>query len=430
MLKPMILVLMLLSSTAFAVKDQALDKIVAVVNDNVITDSELNSQVELLKKELTMKRMEIPSVTALRKQVLQHLIDTDLQIQLAKQNGLAIEDNELDEALERIASSNKLSMAQLREAVAHQGLQWDSYRENIRKEILLSRLQQKSVGKNVTMISDQQIQDFIKTNGEPDQSQRTFHVQNIVIPLDDEPSSAQVKKANEKAAELLARIKKGEDFNRLVIDASNAEFQLSTGDLGERQLAELPEIFAKEVVHMKPGTVSGPLRAGNGLQLLKLVAVGGPNQQHIVNKTHVRHILLKNDTGSSAIEAKKQANNIYLQLQAGKDFATMAKKYSLDTASAVKGGDLGWVTPGELVPPFEKAMDSLALNQISRPVKSNFGWHLIQVLERKKEDDTEAFKKQQVRSFLQQRKFAEAVQNWQQHMRGTAYVKIMDKDLA
>lgn len=430
MLKRLLLVLMFLSSTTFAGSTQSLDKIVAVVNDNVITDSELNAKVELLKKELIAKGMEMPPVAALRKQVLEHLINEDLQIQLAKQNNLTIDDNELNEALERIASSNKLNMTQLREAVIQQGLQWDFYRENIRKEVLISRLQQKSVARNIAMVTDQQVQDFIKINGELDQSQRTFHVQNIVIPLAEEPTTAQIKKANEKAMEILAKIQKGADFTKLPLTASNSEFSLNGSDLGERHLAELPEIFAKEVVRMKPGAVAGPLRTGNGFQIIKLIAIGGTNPQHIVHKTHVRHILLKNDTSTTAAEAERQANNIYQQLQSGKDFAKMAKKHSLDTATAVKGGDLGWITPGELVPPFEQAMDSLALNQISRPVKTNFGWHIIQVLERKNEDDTEAFQKQQVRSFLQQRKFAEAVQSWQQTMRGTAYVKVLDKELA
>lgn len=228
----------------------------------------------------------------------------------------------------------------------------------------------------------------------------------------------------------MVKIKKGDDFSRLAIENSSGEFALEGGDLGERHLAQLPELFAKEVVNMKVGQVVGPLRAGNGFQLIKLVSIGGEKQHHVITKTHVRHILLKPDPSLLPEDSKKQVNNIYQQVRAGKDFALMAKQYSLDSASAVKGGDLGWVAPGVLVPEFEKAMDKLSVNEISPPVKSQFGWHIIQVLGRKQEDDSEAFKKQQVRQFLQQRKFAEAVQNWQQHIRSDAYVKIIDKELA
>ena len=181
---------------------------------------------------------------------------------------------------------------------------------------------------------------------------------------------------------------------------------------------------------MKVGQVSEPIRTGNGFQLIKLVAIGGSNEHHQIVKTHVRHILLKQDTSMTSEQALRQVNNLYQQLQSGKDFSLMAKQYSLDAASAVKGGDLGWVSAEELVPAFAKAMDALPLNTVSKPVQSPFGWHLIEVLGRKTVDDSQAFQRQQVRQFLQQRKFTEAVANWQQHLRTDAYVNIVEKDLA
>ena len=181
---------------------------------------------------------------------------------------------------------------------------------------------------------------------------------------------------------------------------------------------------------MNAGDVVGPLRTGNGFQVLKLVSVGSNQTRHEVSKTRVRHILLKQDVNMTEAEASKQIDNLYQQLKSGKDFALMAKKYSLDRASAIKGGDLGWVTSEEVVPAFAEVMNALPINTISKPVKTPFGWHLIQVQERKTEDDSKAFQRQQVRQFLHQRKFTEAVQNWQQHMRTNAYVNIMDKELA
>ncbi|KTC80516.1 peptidylprolyl isomerase [Legionella cherrii] len=430
MYKKLALVCILLAIVAVAEAKQVLDKVVAVVNNGVITESELNKQVELTRKQILAQKMQVPAAPVLRKQVLQHLIDVNVQLQMAKQHGLTVDDTELNQAIEKIAAMNHATLTQLREEIARQGMSWNEYRENIRKEMLLSHLQQKAVGRDA-MVTNEQVEQYLKTEGGiVDRTALTYHLQNIVIPLNEEPTSEQVKKAKSKAEFLLTKIKKGDDFSRLAIENSSGEFALEGGDLGDRHLAELPELFAKEVVNMKVGQVVGPLRAGNGFQLIKLVSIGGENQHHIITKTHVRHILLKPDPSMLPQDSKKQVNNIYQQVKAGKDFALMAKQYSLDSASAVKGGDLGWVAPGVLVPEFEKVMDKLAVNEISPPVKSQFGWHIIQVLGRKQEDDSEAFKKQKVRQFLQQRKFAEAVQNWQQHIRSDAYINIIEKELA
>lgn len=408
---------------------EPLDKVVAVVNDNVITASELSAQVAVLREQIDAKKMPLPSEAVLRKQVLQHLIDVDLQLQLAKKNDITIDNTDLNEAIAKIAESNKLSLTQLREAIIKQGLGWEAYRENIKKEMLLNRIQQKAVGQDL-VISPQQVEDYLKTYQQDEQIQnQTYHVQNIVIPLPEEPTSEQVAKAKNKAHLLLTKIKQGADFNTLAIAESSGEYALEGGDLGDRHLAELPQLFAEKLPSMHVGEIVGPLRAGNGFQLIKLVAVGGANAQHKIEKTHVRHILVKQDVNMTLDEATKQVNNLYQQLKAGKDFALMAKLYSVDAASAVKGGDLGWVTPEELVPTFAETMNGLPLHIVSKPVKSPFGWHLIEVLERKTVDDSDSFRRQQVRQFLQQRKFTEAVQNWQQHLRTDAYVKIVDKAL-
>lgn len=428
MLTRIILLFLVISNAAYA---QVLDKVVAHVNNDVITESELNSQVELIRQQIMAKKMALPDENVLRKQVLQHLIDSNLQMQMAKNNGLSIDSVELNESINKIAKANKMTLSQLREAVTSQGMSWKDYRENIRKEILMQQVQQKAVSKDV-IVSNQQVEDYLKTELQAKKSEQTYHLQNIIIPLSEEPTTEELKKAKAKANDLLARIKKGEDFSRLAMEDSSGEFALQGGDLGERHLAELPEIFAKQVVSMKAGEVAGPLRAGNGYQLIKLISTSDANssKKHIVTETHVRHILLKPGASTTPEEAKKRAENLYQQLKSGKNFSNMAKQYSVDITSAKKGGDLGWVKPGDLVPEFENAMNKLSLNAISKPVKSQFGWHIIQVLGRKKVDDSDAYQKQQVRQYLQQRKFTEAVQNWMQHLRGDAYVKVLDKDLA
>lgn len=424
-----ILCMLLLSVTMSAKAGQPLDKVVAVVNDNVITASELDAQVQVLRQQIASRNMQIPPDNVLRKQVLQHLIDVDIQLQLAKLNDITIDDTELNQAIAKIAETNKISLTQMREAITKQGLDWEAYRENIKKEMLISRLQQKAIGKDI-VVTPAQVQDYLKHGEHQENAKLTYHLQNIVIPLPEEPTSDQVNKAKQKALGVLAKINKGDDFNRMAIAESSGEYALEGGDLGERHLAELPEVFARQVMHMKTGEVAGPIRTGNGFQLLKLVAIGGADEHHSVVKAHVRHILIKQDASMTSDEATKQVNNLYQQLKSGKDFALMAKQYSLDAASAVKGGDLGWVTADELVPPFAEAMNELPLKTISKPVKTPFGWHLIEVLERKTVDDSASFQQQQVRLFLQQRKFNEAVQNWQQHLRTDAYVKVMDKALA
>lgn len=429
MFKRVALVCVLFSGISLAQGKQLLDKVVAVVNNGVITASELDAQVELSRKQILAQKMQVPQESVLRKQVLQHLIDVDLQMQMAKQGGITVDSTEVNEAIQRIATINNVALTQLREEIARQGITWQQYRRNIRKEMLISRLQQKAVGKDV-VVTNEQVDQYLKTAGRVDSEKLTYHLQNIVIPLNEEPTPDQVKKARTNSEKVLARIRKGEDFNKLAIEESSGELALEGGDLGPRHLAELPEIFAKEVVTMKVGQVAGPIRTGNGFQLIKLIAVGGDDQHHVITQTHVRHILLKPDANMLPDESKKQVENIYQQIKAGKDFAVMAKQYSLDAASAVKGGDLGWVSPGELVPEFEKTMNGLPLHKVSTPVKSQFGWHLIEVIARKQKDDSQAFRKQQVRQFLQQRKFAEAVENWQQHIRTEAYINVVEKDLA
>lgn len=429
MLKRIVFLILLLPMAHWVMAAEPLDKVVALVNDGVITESELNSQVEIMRKQLIARKVALPEEKLLRKQVLEHLIDVDLQLQLAKQNDLSLDSSELNDSITKIAEANKLTLSQLREAIEKEGMSWDEYRENIRKEILISRVQQKAVGHEVN-VTNEQIEDYMKAMQNEPKPDQSYHLQNIVIPLPEDPTTEQLTKAREKSRIVVGKLKKGEDFDRTAIAESSREFSLQSSDLGERHLAELPEVFAKEVVKMKVGQVSGPIRTGNGFQIIKLVGIGGGQERHQVVKTHVRHILIKQDSSMTTEEAKTQAFNLYQQLKSGKDFAEMAKQYSLDVASAVKGGDLGWVTTGELVPEFEKAMNALPVNTISQPVKSGFGWHIMEVLERKQIDDSNSFKRQQVRQYLQQRKFAEAVQNWQQHIRTDAYINVIDKELA
>ena len=408
---------------------EPLDQVVAVVNDGVITTTELEAEVSSTKQQLLAKQAAMPSDDILRKQVLHHLIEVDLQLQLAKNNDIQVDESELDETIAKIAGDNKLTLTQLREELSKQGIGWDEYRTNIRKEMLMVRMQQQAVGRDI-QVSSQQVEDYLKTAKHSEKNQYLYHVVNLVVPVVDEPTSGQLKKAEMKAHNILLKLKPTDDLSEVAIKESTKEYMIEADDLGERHLAELPDVFSNELVKMKVGDVSAPIRTGNGFHIIKLVSVNENKEHHYVTKAHVRHILLKQDAALTEADALRQVDNLYQQLKSGKDFAVMAKQHSLDAASAVKGGDLGWVMSDELVPEFAEAVNTLPLKTISRPVKTKFGWHLIEVLARDTIDDSEAYQRQQVRKFLQQRKFTDAVQNWKQHIYADAYIQITDKSLA
>lgn len=429
MLKARILVFILVFPCLQAFALEVLDKVVAVVNDDVITERELAKELAIMQKQWSAKQMTLPPEGIMRKQVLNHLIDQDLQLQLAKAQQITVDVADLEQAINQIAQSNHVSLTELREAITAQGLTWDAYRDGVRKEILINRLQKKFVGKGL-VVSAQQVEDYLDTFLREQRKQQKYHLQNIVVPLAEDATSAEIAKALEKAQSIRTQMLTNSDLATLAATASNDEFRIESNDLGERPLTDLPEVYLKEVPNMAAGQVSWPIRAGNGVQLIKLVSIANDTAHHQVMKTHVRHILVKEDHNRTSKDALMQINNIYQQLLTGKDFAKMAKSYSLDAASAVNGGDLGWVNGEELVPPFLEAMNDLPLNKISKPVKTPFGWHLIEVLERKSEDDSALYQRQLARQFLQQRKLNEAVQSWQQRIRTEAYINILEKELA
>ncbi|HBB52618.1 MAG TPA: molecular chaperone SurA [Legionellales bacterium] len=408
---------------------QPLDAAVAEVNDTIITKSELDKHFKDTKLQLMATHQAMPNDDVLRKKVLEHLIDVYLQLQVAKNNNIALDDDELDDIMRNIAIQNKLTMDQLKEELVKHGMNWDSYRENLKKEVLLTRTQQQAVGREVH-VSDRQVEDYLADAIDDEINQKIFHLQNIVVPVSETPSAQEVADAKNKALKLLDLVKKGQDFSQLAITESSDEYALDGGDLGERHLAELPDIFANVVVKMQANQVQGPIRTPNGWQLIKLVGVNEDALHHQITKTHVKHILIKPGPQMTEVEAERFINNLSRQIKSGKSFDILAKQYSVDAATAIKGGDMGWVVSNELVPQFAEVMEKLKIGQISEPVKSPFGWHIIQVVERKVEDDSKAYQRQKVRAMLQQKKFQQAVQVWQQHLRAQAFINVIDKSLA
>jgi len=425
-----VFIIFLLISTCYAgSKEQPLDQVVAVVNDEVITKSELQQEMATAKKELRASNTPIPANPALEKQVLNQMIDKKIELQMAKRFGIDITQDELNKSINKIAKRNHASTASLRKMVISQGIDWSDYRQQIKDQMLIQKTIQRAVGSHID-ISDQEIKNVMDSPAYANKNISNYHVGDILISLPDEPTSKELHDAYKKADHIMAELKKGKNFKALAAEDSNSDSALSGGDLGWKPLEELPTMFADKIQTMQSGQLAGPIRTGNGLHIIKLLGIKEKNNKHYMTKTHVRHILIPVKMPSESNEAKRQAISIRNKLTHGGDFNQLAKEYSKDPGSASKGGDLGWVSPGILVPPFENAMNNLKVHQISQPIQTSYGWHIIEVLGRKKVDDSKAHQKAQIRKMIYQRKYKEQAQNWVERMKDASYVKVMLDDNA
>lgn len=417
----------LFSSASFAdtsASVQKLDKIIAIVNNGVITQNELNQQLAMIKHQATQNKVKLPPSNVLRKQVLQHLIDVDMQLQMAKRAGIQISSQEVDDAIKKIADRSHITIAQLRQKVEAGGLSYKQYRSNISKEITIARLQQEAVGKDI-MINDQQVSNYLSTIKNQSKSNLEYHVKNILIPLPDAPTPTQVEQAKRQATDLVKKLRAGADFSMQAMAESSGQSALEGGDLGWRHMAALPDVFASSVAALKKGQISNPIRTPNGFHIIKLVGVRGSSNTDAITLYHVRHILLLADAKHTPQQVKQEIDKLRQQLEQGSKFSTLAEKYSQDKRSATKGGDLGWVHLGELPPSFNKAIVSMKDGQISQPIRTANGWSLVQVLASRVVKQNKAIERQKIRQYLYQRKFNQEVQNWLQKLRGSTYIKML-----
>lgn len=400
---------------------EPLNKIVAIVNDNVITDQELNVQVARAEHELRQQQVSVPNKSVLKKQLLSRMVDAELQMQIAKDHGIEVSDEQVSAAISDIAKQHQMSIQALKQMLQAQGLTWPEYRRNIKKEMLIAKVQQTSVG--AIRVSESEVDDFLKANQQ--QQKRQYHVKDILLPLAETPSSQTVAHVQNIAKKVLNELKNGKGIEQTALDHTSEKLAVQSMDLGWRPLAALPKQFATQLENMEAGAVVGPIRAPNGYHVLQLVAIKGDATSQPVTLTHVRHLLLKVTPGTSSQEVKQKIDSLALQIKRGRAFETLAEKFSDDSVSAAKGGDLGWLHTNETDPNFEQAYKTLAVGKISKPVKTNFGWHLIKVEGRKQVTDDNSYQKQQVRQALYQRKFAEAATQWVQQLRANAYVKVL-----
>ena len=397
------------------------DRIVAVVNSEVITALQLRARIEQAKRQLTRQGVELPPDNVLERQLLERLIVERAQVQLAQETSLRVDDATLERAIERIAGNNKLSVEQLRAALEKDGVAWNRFRDEIRTEILLTRLREREVDSRV-VVTDAEIDNFIANN--PDAfSGQEFSVAHILLRTPEGATPQQIEAVARRAEQVMTRLRSGEDFARVAAEVSDAPDGLSGGALGWRPLDRLPGLFADAVRRMQPGETSPILRSAAGLHIVRLVERrgGGAEAVQQLEQTRARHILIKTSEVLSDTDAETRLLAIRERVVNGADFGDLAKASSADL-SAAKGGDLGWLNPGDTVPEFERAMNALQAGEVSPPVRSPFGWHLIQVMERRVQDVTDERKRSAARQALRERKAEQAYEDWVRQLRDSTYV--------
>ena len=406
------------------------DRIIAVVNDEAITAFDLRARRATVEQQLRGQNVQLPPRDVLERQLLERMITDRVQLQFAKETGLRISDIELDAAIRRIAEGNRVSLPDFRAALERDGIHWAKFREEIREEITLSRLREREVESRI-VISDGEIDNYLVN---PDQGNESGSIEvqaaHIVLRVPEQASPDQLMRIGARAQAALDQIRRGENFAKVAASYSDAPDALSGGTMGSRPLDRLPALYADAVRKLKPGEASDILRSPAGFHIVKLIdrkGDRGVKQVVALKQTRARHILIKTNEIVSEAEARRKLVALKERLDNGAEFAELARLHSNDL-SATKGGDLGWLYQGDTVPDFEKAMDALKINQISEPVQSPFGFHLIQVLERRTEDATAERQRLAARQVLRERKSDEAYQDWVRQMRDRAYVEYRAED--
>ena len=409
----------LLSGPAPAVQD--LDRIVAIINDDVIMRSELDVKVQSVTSQMQEQNIPLPPVNVLRKQVLDRLIMTRLQIQMAQNTGIRVDDETLNRTISNIARENELSLNQFREILEQDGYGYEAFRREIRDEILISRLQQRQVDNRI-IVTDREIDNYLSNQEHQGETDLEFHIAHILIAIPEGASTRQVTRARETAETALDELRAGADFSSMAATYSDGQQALDGGDLGWRKAGQVPTLFADFIADMEVGGLSDIIKSPSGYHVIKLLDKRS-SEQVVVTQTRARHILVRPDELTSPEDALRRLQQLRMRIDGGDDFAELAKAHSADTMSAADGGDLGWVNPGDLVPEFENVMNSLEPGATSPPFQSQFGFHIVQVLERREHDSTEDLKRARAREAIRRRKLEEARTDWLRQMRDEAYVE-------
>ncbi len=403
-----------------------LDRIVAIVDQTVVTEQELESRIATVTAQLKKQGTELPAENILRKQILERLITDTLQIQYAAQTGLKVDDNQLDKTIERIAEQNQMTLTEFSEALAKDGVSMRKFRSDIRNEITIARLREREVDGRVN-VTESEIDNFLTSQAANTENQDEFEISHILIRTPEEGATEDVQKAKAKVDAAVKELNNGKSFAEVSASFSDAPNALEGGKLGWKSGTQMPALFLDALKTMQVGEVSQPLRSPNGFHVLKLTNKRGGNSPLVIQQTHSRHILIKLSEIMSEKEGKQKMDNIKERLDNGEKFEALARQYSEDS-TASNGGDLGWINPGDTVPQFEKAMNELKDNQISQPVRTQFGWHVIQVIERRSQDMSKEAARLKARQEIRAKKADEAYQDWIRELRDRAYVELRLED--
>jgi peptidyl-prolyl cis-trans isomerase SurA len=410
-----------LGTVAYA-EVRPLDRVVAIVDNDVVMQSQLDQRVHEVQQTIAKRGAAAPPAEVLQQQVLERLIVENLQLQIGDRSGVRITDEDLNQAMGTIAQRNGMSLEQFHAALTRDGLSFNDARDQVRREMIISRVRQRRVAERI-QVSEQEVKNFLASDLGKMQLSEEFHLANILIPTPENANAEAIQTAAKQAQAVYGQLKQGSDFGQLAIAKSSSDNALEGGDMGWRKAAQLPPPFDHLLGTLAAGDITQPIRTPGGFIILKVLEKRGTGAQ-TRDEVHVRHILIKPTEIRSDEETHRLADRLYERIKNGEDFAELAKSFSEDPGSALNGGDLNWIDPGSLVPEFRAVMNNTAVNNVSKPFRTQFGWHILEVLGRRATDNTAQARELQATNALRNRKYDEELQSWLRQIRDEAYVEI------
>jgi len=405
---------------------EGIDRIIAVVNEDVIMNSELELRMLSVTTQLRQRGTPLPPPDVLRKQVLERMIISKLQIQVAERTGVRISDSTLNQAVNSVARNNGLTLAQFRQTIEEGGFDFGSFREDMRNQMIITRLRQRQVNNRIS-VSDQEVDNFISVNKKQLEGNKEFRLSHILISVPEASAPEIIQEANQKALDTLQKLRNGANFAEVAASVSDGQNAFEGGDLGWRKSTQLPTIFTEPAKALSKGDISEPIRSPSGFHIIKMSDIRG-ELKSIITETQARHILIRTNEVTSAELAQIRLSQLRTRIIGGEEFAKLARANSDDRGSAIRGGELGWTKPGQVVPEFEREMQQLQNGEISEPFQTQFGWHIVQVTGKRETDNTEEFTRNKARLAIQKRKGEEETQAWLRRIRDEAYVEYRLQD--
>ncbi len=411
---------LLLATAQAQAATEVIDQVVAIVDDDIIMASELRERVSALTQSLQSRGVQMPPEDTLIRETLDQLILENIQLQMGRRAGVRIADEEINRATERIAAQNRMTLEQFQAALQSRGQSYENMREQVRREMIIRRVQMGNINQRV-QITEEEVGNFMSTREGQNLTQPEFRLLHALIALPSDASPEQVSAASRQVEAALSRIRSGTDFAQAVQN-STSPYQFTGGDLGWRKLADLPSLFGDVAPALKPGETSEPIRSDSGFHIINLVEVRGREQ--VVTQTKARHILIKPSEIMTDAQAQALAANLRARVLAGEDFGELAQEYSEDIGSAQEGGELGWTTPGQMVPEFEATVQKTPVGEIAEPVRTQFGWHVIKVEGRRDEDMSDLATRNKAMDYVHNRKYQEELDAWLRQIRDEAFVDV------